>query len=70
MATQVMVASEIKEQRAKRDSLEKLDLRVRLGTLGVQEKLDPRELQARRCLLGFQESQDPQGSWDLLDARA
>ncbi|KAK1332448.1 hypothetical protein QTO34_007125 [Cnephaeus nilssonii] len=69
MATQVMAASEVKEPRDKKDSLEKVDLRVRLGTLVVQEKLDPRELEASGYPLHFQESRDPLGSWDLLDAR-
>lgn len=38
-AVQVMVVSDAKEQRDKEDSLEKVDLRVRLGTLVVQERL-------------------------------
>lgn len=69
MATQVTGVLEVKEQRGKKDSLEKSDLRVRSETLVAQDKLDPRALEARRYLLGFPENQDPLGSWDLLDAR-
>lgn len=68
-ATQLMEVLEVEEQRGKKDSLEKSDLRVRSGTLVAQDKLDPRALEARRYLLGFPENQDPLGSWDLLDAR-
>lgn len=59
-----------KDQRDKKDSLEKVDQRVKLGILGIQERLAPREPEAKRYLLGFQESQDPLGSQDPLDGRA
>lgn len=69
MAVRVMALWEVKEQRGKKASPEKADLRGRLGTLVVQESRDPREPGATRYLLGFQESQDPRGSRDLQDAR-
>lgn len=65
-----MVALAEKGQRGKKDSPERVDQRVILGTLAIQERLVPREPEAKRYLLGFQESQDPPGSQDPLEGRA
>lgn len=59
----------VKGQRGKKDSLERVDLRVRWGTLVAQERWDPREPEAERCLLGCQESPGHLGNQGLQDAR-
>lgn len=69
-AARDMVELAAKGQRGKKDSPERVDQRVILGTLVIQEKLVPREPEADRYLLGFQETQDPPGSQDPLDGRA